>query len=108
MEEADTYEIIDYIYEGEEIKYTTIESLLNQLYAKGYVKRKKQGRRYRYRPDVEFDEVISQVMGNLFGDYLNHNLTPLVSYIFKTQNLTKREKDSLSALLDSDKKKKKK
>ena len=56
--------------------YTTVQTLLNRLEAKGYVKRDRSGRAHTYRATVSREELAAQRLHDLADQLCEKPLTP--------------------------------
>ena len=89
--EADVYQIQERVLTEKNWKYSTVITLSNRLYDKGYLNRTKVGRRYVYSakfPRVRFFE---QVMDRLFGKSLLKDPSVLFTYLLNVKKLSKKE-----------------
>ena len=72
LKEATVRQVVDEIAEHYELEYayTTILTVLRQLYRKGWVRRKKAGHAHRYLPELEQRQVrlesISRILWSLY------------------------------------------
>ena len=98
--DADTHEILEYISEEKDWKYTGLESLLIQLFDKEYLTRYKSGRRYRYKPVYPFTNIVKRVVNRLFGKFLNEHPYPLVDYLFELKELNEKDQKAVLEMLN--------
>jgi BlaI family transcriptional regulator, penicillinase repressor len=77
-----TVQIVQQNLSGEQLAYTTVQTMLNILQRKGKVKRKLLGKAYKYRPVLSRDkalrEAASDVLDRLFGGSVEALLMSLV------------------------------
>jgi predicted transcriptional regulator len=66
------------------LAYTTILTLLERLYRKGQVSRRKQGRGYAYRPLLERDAALDLALDRLAKDFFGNSRERLLVHLQKT------------------------
>jgi predicted transcriptional regulator len=66
------------------LAYTTVLTLLERLYRKGQVTRRKQGRGYAYRPLLERDTALDLALERLTKDFFGNSRQRLLSYLQQT------------------------
>ena len=84
--------------EGHDWTYQTVQTFVNRLNAKGYIKIVgKQVRSYLYLPTVTRAEYIVQSRGDLLDGGEGASLSEVVSIMYKNGICSKEELDKLSA-----------
>ncbi|MBR3299033.1 MAG: BlaI/MecI/CopY family transcriptional regulator [Clostridia bacterium] len=84
--------------EGHDWTYQTVQTFVNRLNAKGYIKIVgKQVRSYLYLPTVTRAEYIVQSRGDLLDGGEGASLSDVVSIMYKNGICSKEELDKLSA-----------
>lgn len=66
------------------LAYTTVLTLLERLYRKGLVTRRKQGRGFAYRPLLERDAALDLALDRLAKDFFGNSRQRLLSHLQKT------------------------
>ena len=97
--DADIFEILDHVVEEKDWKYTSVESFLNKLHDKGYLIRRKCGRRYRYSPAYSLSDTLRQVLDKLFRGFLKNKPVPFVDYLFQPGKISERDRKILLDLI---------
>lgn len=98
--EPDVYEILDRIANEKDWKYTTVLTIATRLANKGYLKRKKVGRRNVFKPTVTRAKAFELAMTKLYGGSLLKEPAPVIAYLLKSRKLSKNDKDILKRLID--------
>ncbi len=97
--EPDVYEILDRIASEKDWKYTTVLTIATRLSSKGYLKRKKVGRRHVFKPTITRAKAFELAMNKLYGNTLLKEPGPVISYLIKSRKISKKDKDALKRLL---------
>jgi predicted transcriptional regulator len=81
---------------------SAVRSILNILEAKGYLRHKKVGKKYVYRPTVPLEKARESALSHLLRTYFDDSVETIVAAILKTQgeNLSDEELNNLSRLID--------
>ncbi len=66
------------------LAYTTVLTLLERLYRKAQVSRRKQGRGYSYRPLLERDAALDLALDRLAKDFFGNSRQLLLVHLQKT------------------------
>lgn len=103
LEEADISTVQQCFAAEKGWKYTTVLTIFQRLYEKRYLKRKKEGRKYIYRPVVSRTKLFKMFLQKFFGKAFEKDPTPLVDYLFEVKKLNKREQKVLEDIFDIDK-----
>src|SRR5438876_6421581 len=82
------------------IAYTTVMTMMNVLETKGYLKKEKHERAYRYRPARPERTVISSMVREFVNRVFDGAPRPLLLHLVKDNRLTTREREDLSKLID--------
>jgi predicted transcriptional regulator len=81
------------------LAYTTVLTLLERLYRKGLVTRRKQGRGYAYRPLLERDAALDLALDRLAKDFFGNSRQRLLIHL--QQSVPEEIDESSSQELDS-------
>ncbi|MEX2300213.1 MAG: BlaI/MecI/CopY family transcriptional regulator [Bryobacterales bacterium] len=66
------------------LAYTTVLTLLERLFRKGLVTRRKRGRGYSYRPALERDAALDIALDRLVNDFFGNSRQRLLSHLEQT------------------------
>ena len=80
--------------------YSTVKTMLDRLVAKGFVKARRVGNVYEYRPKVKRKSVVARAVDDLFDRVLEGSLAPLIDRLVESRRLSAREIDELREMLD--------
>ena len=79
---------------------STVKSLLNRLLNKNAVTVEREGRRYRYRPNLTRDDYLRSESQGLLDRLFDGNLAPLVSHLAQHRRLTEDDVAELRRIID--------
>ena len=85
---------------GPDWAYTTVQTLLHRLLAKGFVRRKKAGVAQIYTAAVDRDELLARHVSDLADRLCAGAVSPLLLSLVKTKRFTKGELARFRDLLD--------
>ena len=88
--------------EGSAWAYTTVQTLLHRLRAKGFVARKRVGVAQVYSPTVDREELLAQHVSDLAARFCDGAVSPLVLSLLKTRRFSKGDLARFRELLDED------
>jgi BlaI family penicillinase repressor len=71
--------------------YTSVMSLLNVMTDKGLLAREPQGRAFVYRPTVEREQTLQQMVGDLLGRAFAGSTSQLVAHLLDQSKPTGKE-----------------
>jgi predicted transcriptional regulator len=101
--EAAIRDLRDRIYPaGGESKFATVQKLLSRLVAKGLVRRRKDAANWLFQPLVARDDLIGGELRRVADRLGGQSMTPLLTYLVETGDLTAQERAHLRQLLDND------
>jgi BlaI family transcriptional regulator, penicillinase repressor len=99
--EATIRDLRDLVYpDGGESKFATVQKLLARLAAKRLVGRRKDGANWVFRPLVARDDLIGGELRRVADRLGGASMTPLLTYLVETGELTAKERAHLRGLLD--------
>ena len=78
---------------------TTVLTVMEQLRAKGYLRRRKAGGVHRYWPKISKADLLDGLVGGFIEDVLGGSISPFIAYLAKTPNLTDAEARRVEHLL---------
>jgi BlaI family transcriptional regulator, penicillinase repressor len=93
----------DLLYpQGGESKFATVQKLLSRLVAKKLVGRRKESANWVFHPTVARDELIGGELRRVADRLGGSSMTPLLTYLVETGELSSKERAHLRRLLDED------
>jgi BlaI family penicillinase repressor len=99
--EATIRDLRDRVYpEGGGSKFATVQKLLSRLVAKKIVGRRKDEANWIFRPLIARDELIGGELRRVADRLGANSMTPLLTYLVETGELTAKERAHLRRLLD--------
>jgi predicted transcriptional regulator len=99
--EATIGDLRDVLYpEGGGSKFATVQKLLARLVAKGLVGRRKDAANWVFRAIAARDELIGGELRRVADRLGGNSMTPLLTYLVETGELTSKERAHLRRLLD--------
>lgn len=99
--EATIRDLRDALYpDGGNSKFGTVQKLLSRLMAKKIVGRRKDEANWIFRPLVARDELIGGELRRVADRLGSNSMTPLLTYLVETGELTAKERAHLRRLLD--------
>jgi predicted transcriptional regulator len=101
--EATIGEVRDLLYpEGGGSKFATVQKLLARLIDKRLVGRRKYAANWVFQPLVARDELIGGELRRVADTLGGNSMTPLLTYLVETGELTSKERDHLRSLLSEE------
>ena len=85
--------------ETREVAYTTVMTMMNILEVKGYLKKEKTDRAFRYRPARPERVVISSMVREFVNRVFDGASRPLLLHLVKEGRLTEKDRDELLRLI---------
>lgn len=71
--------------------YTTVASIVRNLQRKGYVKARRVGNTYLYRPEVAQETYMSESVSEMVRGYFRNSYKELVSFFVREQKISDEE-----------------
>jgi predicted transcriptional regulator len=100
-EDATIRELTDTLYpDGGHSHYATVQSLLDRLQEKGFVKRERDGRVYRYRACVSRAELAARRLRATADALFDGSMAPLLTHLVDQGDLRPDEVTALRELID--------
>jgi BlaI family penicillinase repressor len=97
---ATVRDVYQALLESRQIAYTTVMTMMNVLEAKGYLKKEKHERAYRYRPTRPERTVISSMVREFVTRVFDGAPRALLLHLAKDNRLSTREREELSKLIE--------
>ena len=98
--QATVRDVYESLLENRRVAYTTVMTMMNVLETKGYLKKEKHERAYRYRPTRPERTVISSMVREFVNRVFDGAPRPLLLHLVKDTRLSSRERAELMKLID--------
>ena len=86
--------------EARPVAYTTVMTMMNILVSKGYLKKDRADRAYKYRPTRQERAVVASMVREFVNRVFDGASRPLLVHLVKDGGLTKDEREELLRLID--------
>ncbi len=94
-------DVLDHpLSQGRDWAYTTAQTLLARLTEKGYVRREKDGRAFRFLPAVSRDELVGARLDDIADRVCDGQSMPLLLNLVHNANFSSDDLDRMRALLN--------
>jgi BlaI family penicillinase repressor len=100
LEEASVREVYETLRKRRTVAYTTVMTMMTTLEAKGYLKKRADGRAFRYRPARPEGRVITSLVRDFVDRVFDGASRPLLAHLVTEGRLTKDERAELKRLID--------
>ena len=100
LQEASVREVYETLRRGRPVAYTTVMTMMTTLEAKGYLKKRAEGRAFRYRPARPEGRVITSLVREFVDRVFDWASRPLLAHLVMEGRLTKAEREELKRLID--------
>ena len=100
LQEASVREVYETLRKRRPVAYTTVMTMMSTLEAKGYLKKRVDGRAFRYRPARPEGRVIMSLVRDFVDRVFDGASRPLLAHLVKEGRLTKEEREELKRLID--------
>ena len=92
-------DVYETLLEQRKIAYTTVMTMMNILEAKGYLKKEKHDRAYRYRPARPERAVVGSMVREFVNRVFDGASRPLLLHLVEDAKLTAKEREKLLRLI---------
>jgi predicted transcriptional regulator len=96
---ATVRDVYEALLETRRIAYTTVMTMMNILEAKGYLKKEKHDRAYRYRPTRPERAVVGSMVREFVNRVFDGASRPLLVHLVEDAKLTGKEREELLRLI---------
>jgi BlaI family penicillinase repressor len=100
LEDASVREVYETLRKRRTVAYTTVMTMMTTLEAKGYLKKRADGRAFRYRPARPEGRVITSLVREFVDRVFDGTSRPLLAHLVTEGRLTKEERAELKRLID--------
>jgi len=98
---ATVRDVYEALLESRRIAYTTVMTMMNILETKGYLKKEKNNRAYRYRPARPERAVVGSMVREFVNRVFDGASRPLLVHLVEDAKLTAREREELLRLISN-------
>ena len=98
--EATVSEVKERINEERKVAYTTVMTIMKNLYEKGYLQYRKEGVTYVYSADQEPEKVQSSLIGKLVDKVFKGSPSALIQTLVQNENLSDEERSEIKKLIE--------
>lgn len=98
--EATVADVRERILAQRAVAYTTVMTVMKNLYEKGYLAYRKEGATYVYRPSRAPEDVRGSLLGDLIEKVFRGSPSALVQTLVRSDDLTADEREALRRLID--------
>jgi BlaI family transcriptional regulator, penicillinase repressor len=99
MGQATVGQVFELLAERKEIDYSTVQTYLRRLEAKGYLKTRRQGRHKIYRPRVGAGQVVRETVDDLVERLFGGEPLALWQHLIQDRGITAEETRELRRML---------
>ena len=100
LEDASVRQVYETLRTRRPVAYTTVMTMMSTLEAKGYLKKRVDGRAFRYRPARPEGRVITSLVREFVDRVFDGASRPLLAHLVREGRLTKAEREELRRLID--------
>jgi BlaI family transcriptional regulator, penicillinase repressor len=100
LEDASVRDVYETLRKRRPVAYTTIMTMMGTLEAKGFLKKRADGRAFRYRPARPEGHVITSLVREFVDRVFDGASRPLLAHLVSERRLTKEEREELKRLID--------
>ena len=100
LEDASVRDVYEALRKRRPVAYTTVMTMMGTLETKGYLKKRPDGRAFRYRPARPEERVITSLVREFVDRVFDGASRPLLAHLVAEGRLTKEERDELKRLID--------
>ena len=101
LEEASVREVYETLRRRRPLAYTTVMTMMGTLEAKGFLRKRADGRAFRYRPARPQRRVITSLVQEFVERVFDGASQPLLAHLVTDGRLTKEEREELKRLIDA-------
>jgi predicted transcriptional regulator len=100
LEDASVREVYETLRKRRPLAYTTVLTMMSTLEAKGFLKKRAEGRAFRYRPARPRERVVTSLVLEFVERVFDGASRPLLAHLVAEGGLTKEEREELKRLID--------
>ena len=103
--EPSVRQVLDKAYRNGEKAYTTVQTVMNNLESKGFLKKEKIGMVNFYKPLFKQDQMINKETVGFVNKVFGGSFMSLANFLLDSDNLSKEEIEDLHRLIEERNKK---
>ena len=100
LEKATVRDVFDALNAHRRVAYTTVMTMMSTLEAKGFLKKRADGRAFRYRPARSEGRVVTALVREFIERVFDGASRPLLAHLVMEGRLTQGEREELKRLID--------
>ena len=81
------------------VAYTTIMTMMKNMEAKGYLKKRAEGRAFVYTAAVAEDRMIRRIVGDFIDRVFNGSTEPLLAHLVKERRLSEKDLEKIGKMI---------
>jgi predicted transcriptional regulator len=93
-------EVLEHVFRNGEKAYTTVQTIMNNLEKKGFLRRQKIGLVNFYTTTKSRNQMVKVEMTAMISRIFNGSVPALANYLINSENLSLREIETLKELID--------
>lgn len=97
--EATVGQVFEACAKERKMDYTTVQTYLRRLEAKGYLRTRREGRNKVYRAKVRPGQVIRETVDDLMDRLFGGETLPMLRHLIQERGVSKRELEALRQML---------
>jgi BlaI family penicillinase repressor len=97
---ATVREVYEELRESRRVAYTTVMTMMNILTTKGYLKREKEDRAFRYRPTRPEQAVVTSMVREFVNRVFDGAAHPLLLYLVRQRKLSAKDREEILRLIE--------
>jgi predicted transcriptional regulator len=94
-------EVWEHLYPAGEKAYTTVQTMMNNLEKKGYLRRQKIGLVNFYTPLLERERAVRTEANDLLSRVFRGSVTSMATHLINIREMTLEDLESIRAILES-------
>ena len=98
--DASVRDVYETLRKRRPVAYTTVMTMMGTLEAKGYLKKRPDGRAFRYRPARAEGRVVTSLVRDFVDRVFDGASRPLLAHLVTEGRLTPAEREELRRLID--------
>lgn len=94
--EGSVHDVLNHLSDKRDLAYTTVMTVMDRLARKGFLDRRKQGKKYIYRPAITEQELEKEVLTGLYSSLLKDWGKPALAHF--VESLSQADEAALDEL----------
>jgi BlaI family penicillinase repressor len=97
---ATVREVYEELRESRRVAYTTVMTMMSILTTKGYLKREKEDRAFRYRPTRPEQAVVTAIVREFVDRVFDGAAHPLLLHLVRQRKLAAKDREEILRLIE--------